>query len=440
MIHSISSQDLEHYRKQYTSDPVSKVAASAVSKSEIDKICFDKSRVSAVGQKFSLDLPTLEATDQKESGRCWIFAGLNILREKAAKKLQLESFELSANYIAFYDHLEKANTFLEHILETAADPLDDRYVSMLFSAPVGDGGWWEYFVGICRKYGAVPKEAMPETYQSTHTEQMNTIVNMQLRKDGMVLRRAVEQGKSSEDTRAIKQEMLGRIYRFLCICLGTPPQTFDFEYIDKNRIYHALRDLSPKDFYARCVGEDLDNVVSILNAPIDLVPYHRTCYTAGEESIYGIYQAKRLNLPPDEFKAAVLRQLQAGELVWFVCDCDYYGSREEGIWDTRLYDYESLFGLDLQMSKGDLLCSRQCSLNHAMVITGVNLVDGKPDKWKIQNSWGAEHGEKGYFVISDPWFDRYVFTASIHRKYLTEQQRRDFDRESMILSPWNVLG
>ena len=437
---SISPEDLTAFRRHHREDPLSRTAAGAVSRTPIDQVCWNQQQASHMTHTFSLEIPTLEACDQKASGRCWIFAALNLLREKVAKDLDLENFQLSQNYIAFYDHLEKANTFLENILSTAGDPLDDRYVSRLLALPVGDGGWWEYFVGLCVKYGTVPQEAMPDTYQSCHTESMNTILNMQLRKDALVLRTAKNQGEDETRLRQRKQLMLDRVYHFLALCLGEPPETFDFEYVGRDKVYHAHRDLTPESFYARFIGRNVENIVSILNAPIPSVPFYRTCYTLGEESIYGSYQAKRLNLPIEDFKAAVIRQLRAGEPVWFVCDCDYYGSQKEGIWDTVLYDYESLFGLDLQMEKGDLLDLRQCSLNHAMVFTGVNLVDGRPDKWKIQNSWGTEKAREGYFVCSDSWFDRYVYTASIDRKYLTPEENRLFDQEPMILAPWNVLG
>ena len=437
---SVSFQDLASFRESYLNNTLSKAATKAASKTAVNDICYDSQHARLMNHKFSIDVPTMPACNQKHSGRCWIFSALNVLREKVGKDLLLEEFEFSQSYISFYDHLEKANTFLENIIATAEKPLEDRYVSMLLSEPVGDGGWWEYFVGLCCKYGLVPKEAMPETHQSEDSDAMNMLLNMQLRKDAAVLRRELLAGRDADSVRLLKNDMLGRVYNILAICLGNPPEHFDFEYVDKNKAYHADRDLTPRGFYDKYVGRNIQNIVSILNAPNGTVPYHKTCYTQGEESIFGSFQAKRLNLPMTEFKEAVIRQLQDGDLVWFVCDCDYYGSRKEGIWDTGLYDYETLFGLDLSMEKGELLNFRQCSLNHAMVLTGVNLVDGKPDKWKIQNSWGTENADKGYFICSDAWFDRYVFTASIDFKYLTQEQQELFRREPLVLPPWNVLG
>ena len=437
---SICENDLKDFRRNFEENKVSALAAKAVSKSSIHDVCYDSTHARRMNEKFSLEIPTMTACNQKSSGRCWIFAALNILREKMAKELNLPEFELSQSYFSFYDHLEKANTFLQHILETAALPLADRYVSQLLQEPVGDGGWWEYFVGLCCKYGAVPKEAMPETYQSSNTDTMNMLINMQLRKDACSLRKAVSENQSPEALQALKKEMLLRIYNLLAICLGTPPDTFDFEYVDKDKAYHVCRGLTPLRFYKQFIGRDLQNIVSLMNAPTAEVPYYQTCYTKGEESIYGAFHSKRLNVPMEDLKSAVIRQLQAGEPVWFVCDCDYFGSRKEGIWDTGLYDYEALFSLDFGMPKQELLEYRQCSLNHAMLLTGVNLTDGRPDKWKIENSWGTENGKNGYFTASDAWFDRYVFTASIDMLYLTEQQKEQFRQEPIVLEPWSILG
>ena len=430
---NITPEDIRSFREAEA--PLTQVARRAASRSPIDDICCNTP--TAMGQKFSIDLPTLPACDQKSSGRCWIFAALNFLREKAAKDLNVEELELSQSYFSFYDHLEKANGFYTRIIETANDPLDDRYVSLLLSEPVGDGGWWEYFSGLCQKYGAVPIDAMPDTYQATHSGSMNMILNMQLRKDALVLRNEIAAGN---DPAPLVKSMLSRVYRVLSVCLGNPPETFDFEYVDKDKHYHAHRNLTPSTFCDRFIGRSLPDMVSIMNAPIPQAPFYGVYYTRGEESICGAHQEKRLNLPLEEFKAAVIRQLEAGDPVWFVCDCDYYGDRKAGIWDTDLFDYESFFGLDLAMTKGDLLNYRQCSLNHAMALTGVNLVDGAPDKWKIQNSWGEDNGEKGYFVMSDRWFDRYVFTAAIDRKFLTPAQQEAFTGDPVCMAPWNVLG
>lgn len=437
--HPITPEDLQAFRSA-CQDSMTRVAAHALSRTDLQDVCYVPAEAKKMIHKFSLEIPGMAACDQKASGRCWIFASLNILREQLAKEKNLPDFRLSQNYIAFYDHLEKANGFLQNVLDTGFLPMEDRYVSRLFSEPVGDGGWWEYFVGLTQKYGLVPEDAMPDTFQSSHTENMNMVLNMQLRKDGLRLRQALAEGETPDTLSSLKKEMLSRGYRFLTICLGTPPERFDFEYCGKDGVYHADRDLTPRSFYESHIGTDLTEIVSILNAPLPSVPYYSLSYVRGEESIHGAYQARRLNLPMKEFKAAVLRQLSAGEPVWFVCDSDYFGNKQEGIWHTGLYDYETPLGLELHLEKGDLLLSRQSSLNHAMVLTGVNLSEGVPDRWKAENSWGADIGSQGYFVLSDQWFDRYVYTASIRKEYLTAQEKECFSQEPLVLEPWSVIG
>ena len=439
-LQSITGEDLHSFRQQYESNPISQVATRAASKCSVNDICYDTPHAKRMSHKFSVNVPTMGATNQKSSGRCWIFASMNILREKVAKDLKLESFELSQSFISFYDHLEKANTFLEHIMETAAKDMDDRYVYMLLSSPVGDGGWWEYFVDLCSKYGVVPKDAMPETYQSGNSASMNMLINMQLREDAMVLRQKIAEGAPADQVRSLKKQMLARIYNIIAICLGNPPERFDFEYVDKEKNYHADRNLTPVDFYNKYIAREIRNIVSILNAPTPTKPFYQTYVISHEQSVYGQTPVKSLNLPMEEFKAAVIRQLQDGDPIWFSCDCHPYGCREEGIWDTGIYDYAAPFGLDLKMTKGQMLEYHQSAPNHAMLLTGVNLVDGKPDKWRIQNSWGSDKGDKGYYIMSDTWFDDYVYFASIDRKYLTQEQNALYDQEAVVLPPWDVLA
>ena len=439
-LQSITPEALLAYRRSYEENPMSRVMTHAASKTAINDICYSTRNAAKMNHKFSVEVPTMGATNQKASGRCWIFAALNILREKIAKDLKLGDFELSQSYISFYDHLEKANTFLERIVETAQLPTEDRYVASLLDTPVVDGGWWEYFVALCRKYGAVPKEAMPETQQSSSTSSMNMLINRQLRQDALILRQELAAGQTPEQVRAMKRQMLDRIYNILAICLGEPPERFDFEYVDKDKIYHADRDLTPADFYEKYIGRDVQQIVSLLNAPAASKPFFRTYVIDREESVYGGDPVKSLNLPMDQFKDAVIRQLQAGDPVWFSCDCGPFGSREEGIWDTGIYDYDTPFGLDVHMDKGQMLEFRQSSPNHAMLLTGVNLVEGRPDKWKVQNSWGTDKADKGYYIMSDDWFDQYVYFASIDRQYLTEEQRELFAQEPIVLPPWDVLA
>ena len=436
----ISMDNIKDFDQYYKNNTLSQVATKAVSKIDLKDACYNIPAAAKMNHKFSIEVQTLPVTNQKSSGRCWIFSGLNILREKIAKKLNLENFELSQNYISFYDHLEKSNSFLELMIECADKPLNDAALAEYLRYPLGDGGWWEMFVALSKKYGVVPKEAMPETHQSSNTGEMNYLICRQLRQDAMMLRNAIADKKAPEEIHDMKLLMLREIYNLLCICLGNPPESFDFEYVDKDKNYHADRNLTPKQFYDKYLGDDLEQIISVINAPVEDKPFGKPFIMPSTSIMPEGKPLKMLNLAVEDIKAALIKQLQAGDIAWFCCDCGHFGDRKEGIWAADLYDYDTPFSLDYHMTKGEMMQYREISPAHAMVITGVNLVDGKPDKWKIENSWGPETPNKGYYIMSDEWFDRYFYTASINRKYLTEEQCKAFDQEAPVLDHWDPLA
>ena len=436
----ISLEDLKSFNEYYRNDTVSMVATKAMAKQSVNDACFNTNAAAKMNHKFSIDIPTMGACNQKHSGRCWLFSALNVLREQMAKKINVDFIELSQNYMSFCDKIEKSNYFLESMIENADKPADDRLVNWLLHTPVGDGGQWDMFVGLVKKYGVMPKEAMPETFQSENTAFMNKIINTMLRKDAVLLRNAVADKKSHEEVEAMKTEMLKEVYNILSVCLGNPPDTFNFEYVDKDKVYHLDENLDPHSFYEKYVGVNLDDFISIINAPTETKPFNRTYTVDHLGSAVEADEIRYFNLPMDEFKKLVIEQLKNGELVWFGCDTGKCGAREMGIWDTALYDYETPFGIDMDMSKGDMLDFSQSAMGHAMVITGVNLVDGKPDKWKIENSWGDANGNKGYYIISDDWFDKYVYQACLNKKYLSDEQKKLIAEDPIVLAPWDPMG
>ncbi len=437
---SVNLDSIKNYSDYYKNNQISKIATKALSKSSIDNICYDLDNAKKMNHKFSVDIQTMAATDQKSSNRCWIFSSLNILREKIAKDLNISNFELSQNFISFYDHLEKANYFLENIIETANRPLNDRLVNSLLSYPMSDGGWWDMFVGLYKKYGVVPKEAMPETYQSNHTFAMNDIISSQLRKDAAILRKQISEKKDISEVRKLKDNMLKDVYNIIAVCFGNPPETFDFEYVDKDKNYHIDKNLTPHEFYEKYIGADLDNIVSLINAPMENRPFNKTYAISYTGSVIEGRPVKFLNLTIEELKEAAIKQLKNNEPIWFTCDCGKYANRDEGIWDTAMYDYESPFSVEFEMNKGDMMAYRESSPNHAMTLTGVNLVDGKPDKWKVENSWGTEKANSGYHIMSDDWFDKYVYIVCIDRKYLSDEQNKLYDQEPIMIDPWDPMA
>ena len=436
---AVTEAMLEEWSKLYRGDPARQVATLALGKTDLKDAAYHVGNSFAMTQKFSIDLKTLPVTDQMRSGRCWLFSALNVLRERVAVRLELEQFEFSQSYLAFWDKFERCNYFLKSILETADLPTDDRTVMFLLTTGVHDGGQWEMFANVVRKYGLVPKDVYGETYQSCHTASMNAVMNRNLKRCAARLRALAADGATDEALQREKQNMLEALYGFLCSCYTEPPRTFDFEYVDKNRVYHAERGLTPLGFYEKYVGDLLDRTVSIINAPTADKPFGKVYTVAFLGNVVGGNEVRHLNLPMEEFKAAVIRQLQAGKVVWFGSDVGKHGEREKGVWDDKSYDDSLLTGLDLDLTKAEALDYRFSAMNHAMVITGVNLVDGRPDRWKIENSWGDKNGAKGYYVCSDSWFDQYVFQAAVEREYLGDAAALA-EQEPIVLAPWDPMG
>ena len=436
---SISQQQLADWSADYNGCAQRRLATMALSKSDLSAVAYVPQNGFAMKQKFSVEIPTLEVTNQQASGRCWLVAATNVLRERIAKELNLEKFELSQSYLAFWDKFERANYFLESILETANLPADDRTVSFVLATGVHDGGQWDMFANIVEKYGVVPKDVYNETYQSCHTNSMNHYLNRNLKICAAKLRTMAAEGRPEAEIQATKSEMLGRVYGFLCSCYTEPPRTFDFEYVDKDKNYHIEKGMTPASFCEKYVGDLLKKTVSVIHAPTKDKPYHKTYTIRMLGNVVGGREVRHLNLTMDEFKAAVIAQMQAGKVVWFGSDVGKFGEREKGVWDDQSFDAALLTGLDMEISKADALDYGFSAMNHAMVLTGVQLEDGRPVRWKIENSWGDANGEKGYYVCSDSWFDQYVFQAAVEREYLGDLAALA-DQTPAVLEPWDPMG
>ena len=437
--YAVTDKALKTWSKAYQGSTERKLATMALAKSDLNSVDVVSSSAQEMRQKFSVEIKTIEVTNQKRSGRCWLFAATNVLREKIAKEKNLEKFELSQSYLAFWDKFERANYFLESMLDTASLAPDDRTVSFILQTGVHDGGQWDMFANIVEKYGVVPKDVFDETFQSSNTNGMNHVLNRNLKICAIELRKMVKEGKSEKDIHARKDEMLGKIYGFLCSCYGEPPREFDFEYVDKDGKYGIETGYTPKTFAEKYVLDLLHETISVIHAPTADKPYDKTFTIRYLGNVVGGKEVRHLNLSMDEFKAAIIRQLQDGEIVWFGSDVGKFGDRDGGFWDDASFDASLLTGLDLAISKEDALDYSFSAMNHAMVITGVNLKDGKPTRWKIENSWGDESGKKGYYVCSDSWFDEYVFQAAVQKKYLGEKAAL-YEQKPIVLDPWDPMG
>lgn len=433
----ITPELIDGFRKNYTEDPAARVLTSAASRTELSQIAFNSAAAARLTNAFSVEVKTTGITNQRKSGRCWLFASMNLMREQVIRTCNLDSFELSGNYFAFWDKLEKINFFLESILDCTELPVGDRTLDWILDS-LGDGGQWDMMVSLVKKYGVVPKSAMPETAQSEGTAVLMRYLRTALRRDAVELRRLAAAGA---DTAARKDEMLSAYFKALCIAFGEPVQHFDFEYRDKEGNYHADRGLTPQSFYEKYVGFDLGDYVSVINAPTQDKPYYKTYTVKYLGNVVG-GSIRYLNLPMEELKDLAIRQLKDGELVWFGSDVGKFGDRKAGIWDTASFRFsEVLGGLRLDMTKEERLDHRDSAMNHAMVICGVNLDDeGRPNRWKIENSWGEDAGQKGYYVASDAWFDEYTYQVIIHKKYLKDEWLKALAEPPIELEPWDPMG
>lgn len=438
---SISQNLLDQLEKRFDENPGNRMAMNAAVSCGICASSRNYETEREVPHEFSISLEQGAVTNQKRSGRCWMFAALNCMRFQVIKKQNLEDFELSQSYPLFYDKLEKANYFLESILDTLDESTDGRLIAHLLAAPLNDGGQWDMLCSIVEKYGLVPKTAMPESVSSSATQEMVSYMTEKLREYACVLRKGHKAGKSMEQLKKEKETMMETVYRMLCISLGKPPRTFTFEYRDKDGNFHREENLTPKAFYEKYVGLRLDDYVSVINAPTDDKPFYRSYTVQYLGNVKEGRPVKYVNLPIEEMKQAAIAQLKDGEPVWFGCDVGKRSFRDGGLMDTGIYDVETLFDTDFPMTKAERLEYGQSLMTHAMVFQGVNLDEnGRPDRWRVENSWGEEAGKKGYFVMSDRWFDEYNYQVVVNKKYLSSKALEAYEKEPVRLNPWDPMG
>jgi bleomycin hydrolase len=389
---------------------------------------------------FSLRLDNKGITNQASSGRCWMFAALNCLRAAVIRNLELEDFELSQNYLFFYDKLEKANYLLESILTTFDEPVDGRLITHLLDDPMQDGGQWDMICALIEKYGVVPKDAMPESKCSSNSDEMCGIINEKLREDACILRREHESGKSPEALRTQKKEMLAVIYRMLAVCLGNPPETFDFQVRSKSGTFVSEKGIAPLEFYRKYVNVDVSQYISLIHAPTDDKPFMKSYTVRYLGNVVGGKEVRYVNLPIEELKKAAIAQMRSGEPVWFGSDVGQMFKDDEGVMDLNAYDFASLFGTDFNMTKADRLDYGHSMMTHAMVFQGVDLDGEQPVRWCVENSWGDDTGKKGMFLLTDAWFDQYVYQIVVNKRFLSEEILRAYEGDPIALAPWDPMG
>ncbi|MCD3403051.1 C1 family peptidase [Streptococcus equi] len=390
---------------------------------------------------FSIDLTKDKVSNQKASGRCWMFAALNTFRHKLISEFKLEDFELSQAHTFFWDKYEKSNWFMEQVIATADQALTSRRVKFLLDVPQQDGGQWDMVVALFEKYGVVPKSVYPESVSSSNSRELNQYLNKLLRQDAQILRDVISTGADHQAVQAKKEELLQEIFNFLAMNLGLPPRQFDFAYRDKDNHYHADKGITPQAFYEKYVGLKLSDYVSVINAPTADKPYGKSYTVDMLGNVVGSPEVRYLNLDMERFKELAIKQMQAGESVWFGSDVGQVSDRQKGILALNTYDFQA--GMDIQLSqdKAGRLDYSESLMTHAMVLTGVDLDDtGKPIKWKVENSWGDKVGDKGYFVASDAWMDEYTYQIVVRKDLLTVDELAAYEADPQVLAPWDPMG
>ena len=390
---------------------------------------------------FSIDLTKDKVSNQKASGRCWMFAALNTFRHKMIAGFQLEEFELSQAHTFFWDKYEKSNWFLEQVLATADQELTSRKVKFLLDTPQQDGGQWDMVVALFEKYGVVPKSVYPESISSSNSRELNQYLNKLLRQDAQILRDLVTSGADAAAAQEKKEELLQEIFNFLAMTLGLPPRTFDFAYRDKDNNFHGESGLTPQAFYKKYVDIKLDDYVSIINAPTADKPYGKSYTVEMLGNVVGARDVRYLNVDMNRLKELAIAQMQAGETVWFGSDVGQSSNRKAGVMVNNMYDFTSSMDIELTQDKAGRLNYSESLMTHAMVLTGVDLDEnGKSTKWKVENSWGDKVGDKGYFVASDDWMDEYTYQIVIRKEFLTAEELAAYEAEPTVLAPWDPMG
>ena len=419
---------------------VNKAVKQSIQHNGLDRTSFNFEKKRDLQFTFSQEIKTQKVTSQERSGRCWIFAGLNLIRDQIAKDKNLKDFELSQVHTFFYDKLEKANYFLENILKTLDEDIYSRIVMWILKDPIQDGGQWEMFTNLIEKYGIVPKYVMPDTYHSRNSAIMNNVLTAKLREYAKILRNLHVKGKLIEEIREQKTEMLSEFYNLLCTFLGTPPEKFNFQIRDKDNEFLTDNELTPFDFYKKYAKVDLENYVSLINAPTPDKPYHTTYTVDFLGNVIEGKKIKYLNIEIKHLKAATISQLKDEKPVWFGCDVRLQSERKMGLMDTDIFLYEDALGTKIELDKSERLLYGESFLTHAMVFTGVHLEKEKPVRWKVENSWGEDRGEKGFYLMTDKWFDEYNYQVVVHKDYLSQELKNELGKEPVVLPPWDPMG
>ena len=437
---ALDAAALAAFQADFDAQPGYRLMQNVVAQHDVNAVALNRRIVTEADHSFSTLLDDWKVTNQARSGRCWMFAGLNLFRAETRNLLQVKDFEFSQNYLMFWDKLERANYILEAVLETADRPLDDRVVAWLLRQPLGDGGQWDMFVSLVRKHGVVPKTAMPETESSGNSARMNASLNYQVRQGARNIRNLFAREAGLAALRQAKQETLQAVHRILCIHLGNPPQRFNWQWKDKDGDFHRDGTMTPPEFAAKYIATPMDEYVCLVHDPRPANPPGRTYTVQYLGNVVDGTRIKYLNVAIDLMKDITMRMLLDGQPVWMGCDTGKQMHRDKGLWDADLFDYAGVYGAAFDLTKAERLEYHQTAMTHAMLFTGVDVVAGRPRRWRVENSWNDKVGDKGFCLMNDSWFAEYMFEIAAPRSYLPEELRPALDLEPVVLPPWDPMG
>ena len=435
----ISPEMLSEIRKACPATAETRALRNALAGTSINQLALAAENPALTDTYFSNEVPSKGVTDQKSSGRCWLFTGLNVFRARMIKKYELGKFEFSQSYCFFYDQLEKANLFLQATIDNAKKPMDDKTVEWLFKNPLSDGGTFCGVQDVVTKYGLVPAEVMPESFAANNTSRMSDLIALKLREYGLALRAAVAKGEKPAALQKRKTEMLTTVYRMLTICLGTPPAEFTWTRKDAYGKPVETKTYTPLSFYETYVGDDLkNNYIMVMNDPAR--PYHKTYTIEYDRHSYDGCQWTYVNLPMDEIKPLAIASIKDSTMLYFSCDVGKCYNSKTGILSLGNYNYADLFGTDFPMNKADRIRTFASASSHAMTLMAVDLdAEGKPTKWKVENSWGPSAGYQGHIIMTDEWFDEYMFRLVVDKKYVPASVLDLLKQKPTVLPAWDPL-
>lgn len=437
---AISSEALASFQREFHSRPANQLAMNALTRGNLQEVALNRRVVNRLDMSFSHEVePGGGVSDQKQASTCWLFADLNWLRTFAQKKMNVAAFEFSQNFAVFWDKLEKSNYFLENIIRHAGKPWDDRRVYHLMNAPNPDGGEWHMLANIIRRYGLAPKSAMPDTFNLEKSRFMNEMLAFKLREAAVRLRAMHQAGRPVEALRATKLKVMRVVYRILAIMLGEPPAKFDLAFRDKDKKFHREQGVTPREFYDKYVGVNPSDVFSLLSCPSSDMEFGRTYTAEFFGNMVGGDEWHCLNVPVSELRSRAVQVLKKEEACLFGCDVLQMSHTKEGLLDEELYDYDLVFDAPFKMDKATRVQTLQTRLTHAMVFLGVDLVDNKPVKWKVENSWGDAVGKKGVFLMSTEWFNEHVYDVVLRRQFMTPKLLRQIEQPPISLPPWHPM-